>query len=119
MVIVANQGDTEPQLISHKIKLGLKQYTIAFDVQKSSDETNLGYSWSEVTFGAGVPSYSEIVAAIIRSRYDDDRMQALINNHLLDDGDAEHEAEWDAMQKWRAEAKQKAKEILAAIEQES
>ena len=58
---------------------------------------------------------SRLIDAIVTAAYPSDVMQAIINNHLLDDGDAEHEAEWDAMQAWRAEAKAKAKEILEEL----
>lgn len=104
-----------PQQIRYKIKLGLRQYTIAFDIQELKEGDELKYQWSEATFELGKPTYSQLVATMIKSRYPDDDMQAIINNHLLGDGDAEHEAEWLAMQAWRSEAKVKAKEILEEL----
>lgn len=32
MFIAYNQGNEQPQRIRHNIKLGLRQYTIAFDI---------------------------------------------------------------------------------------
>ena len=116
MVTITKQiGYMLPPQISYKIKLGQRQYTIAFDVQEFKDGGETAYQWSEATFELGRPSCSQLVSAIIESRYPNDRMQAIINNHLLDDGDAEHEAEWNAMQAWRAEAKAMAKDILAKL----
>lgn len=114
MLIKHINGDSEPQQIRYKIRLGLREYTIAFDVQKSTEEqeSTQKYNWTEATFSFGMPSYSDLVAAIVKGRYDDNDMAALINNHLLNDNNEEHEAEWNAMQQWRAEAKQLAKSIL-------
>lgn len=114
MVIVKKQGNQEPERITHRIKLGMKQFTLAFDVHQADDENS--YEWSEATLDLGTPSYSEIAAAIIKSRYDDNDMQAIINNHLLEDDNAEHEKEWKQMQEWRATAKEMAKEFLLELE---
>lgn len=108
-------GNDQPQQIRYKIKLGLRQYTVAFDIQELGKGGEAKFQWSEATFDLGKPTYSQLVAAIVQSRYPNDDMQAIINNHLLEDGDAEHAAEWDAMQAWRAEAKAKAKEILEEL----
>lgn len=112
-------GDSEPQQIDYKIRLGLREYTIAFDIQEQADNQDgvQKYSWSEATLPLGSPTYSDLVAAIIKGRYSDNDMAALVNNHLLNDGDKEHEAEWQLMQEWRTQAKQQAKEILSLIQQ--
>lgn len=117
MLIKHINGDSEPQQIRYKIRLGLREYTIAFDVQESTEEQedSQKYSWTEATFSLGTPSYSDLTAAIIKGRYNDNDMTALINNHLLNDGSEEHEAEWNAMQEWRTGAKKTAKEIITEI----
>lgn len=58
---------------------------------------------------------SRVVDAIVTSAYPADVMQAIVNNHLLDDGDAEHEAEFFAMQEWRKLAKQTADDVLSVM----
>ena len=62
-------------------------------------------------------SKDKIVDAIVSHVYPSDKMQAIINNHLLDSEDdedyAEHEAEYKAMQALRKAAKQVAKDVLA------
>ena len=42
-------------------------------------------------------------------------MQAIINNHLLDPTDEEHEAEFNEMQAWRKHAKEVADHVLNPI----
>lgn len=58
---------------------------------------------------------SRMVDAIVTSAYPSDVMQAIINNHLLGDGDSEHEAEFAAMQEWRVLAKRTADDVLAVM----
>ena len=56
--------------------------------------------------------YSTLVSAIIREKYSDDKMQAIINNYLMEINDSEHKKEFDEMQEWRAHAKEIAKTII-------
>lgn len=105
-------GSEQPQQISYDIKLGLRRYVIAFDIKEADN----GYEWTEAVFALGTPDYGAMVSAFVHGRYSDDEMQAIVNNHLLDDGDEEHEAEWTAMQAWRAEAKVLAKTIGEELE---
>lgn len=95
--------------------VGLPEYTFAFDIIERTIDGLTGYEWNEATFTPGIPEYGDIVAAIIKGRYTDDEMTAIINNHLLDGDDETNLAEWNAMQEWRAEAKKQAKEILEEI----
>nr|AIF26681.1 hypothetical protein [uncultured bacterium fosmid pJB83B9] len=60
--------------------------------------------------------YGDLVSAIIRSRYSDDSMQAIINNHLLGDEDPEHLHAYQEMQDWRVTAKAQAKLILNKLD---
>lgn len=115
-------GSEKPEPISYKISLGLRKYTIAFDVQEVKQETenneqsqSVSYEWCEATFPIGVPTYANLVAAFVHGRYTDDDMQALVNNHLLDAGEEAEEAEWNAMQEWRKECKQLAKDVLERL----
>lgn len=58
---------------------------------------------------------SRVVDAIVTAAYPADVMQAVINNHLLGDGDAEHVAEFTAMQEWRTLAKSTADNVLQVM----
>lgn len=65
-----------------------------------------------VTVGIFHFNYDSIVSAIIKQRYPSDRMQAVINNYLLDPEDEEIKREFQEMQAWRAFAKETAKAAL-------
>ena len=56
--------------------------------------------------------YGGLVNKLVSYKYPNDRMQAIINNYLLDPNDASANQEFIEMQKWRSESKQIAKEIL-------
>lgn len=64
-------------------------------------------------------SRDKVIDAIVSAAYPNDRMQAIVNNHALDEADDEdyegHLAEWKAMQEWRKTAKQVAKEVIETI----
>lgn len=54
----------------------------------------------------------KVIDAIVTAAYPSDVMQAVINNHLLDESDDEHLAEWTEMQAWRKHAKEVADEVV-------
>ena len=55
--------------------------------------------------------YGKVVSALIREKYSADEVEAIVLNH--GDGDAEHDAEYKALQEWRSHAKEVAKQVLA------
>ena len=61
-------------------------------------------------------TYERVVSAIVNAEYSTDQMQAIINNHLLDATDTEHEAQYTAMQEWRTLAKKVAHEVIIATD---
>ena len=58
---------------------------------------------------------SRIVDATVNAGYPRDKMDAVINNYLLNQKDAEAKQEFNDMQAWRQRAKQLADEVLAAV----
>lgn len=58
--------------------------------------------------------YAAIVSALVRARYSDDEMMAIINNRMQSPDDEQILAEWQEMQQWRTESKEIAH---AAMEQ--
>lgn len=56
--------------------------------------------------------YAGLVNKLVSYKYPNDRMQAIINNYLLDPNDELANREFIEMQKWRSESKEIAKEIL-------
>lgn len=55
--------------------------------------------------------YGGIIAAIVRSKYSVDDMEAIVNNYLQTKT-AAHKATWKEMQAWRTLAKETAETIL-------
>lgn len=121
-----NGGYEKPQSVRYNLKWGQREYTLSYEITESTsqpegmqlEEGQTYYSWIETTLPLGKPTYDDIVSKIVKTKYSDDEMTALINNHLLDDGDEEHTAEWKEMQEWRANAKKIAKEAVEQIDKE-
>lgn len=107
---------------------------VFFDIEKQKAETSKngevivpdGMCTMENVDVFGTRTYDGIVNAIVCDHYPADKMQAIINNHFLnlakiadgkklDEDDIAHEAEYDAMQEWRAKAKRVAKEVVSMI----
>lgn len=65
-----------------------------------------------IQLGVSKYNYGGIVDALISYKYSNDRMQAIINNYLLDPDDDVSNQEFIEMQNWRSESKRIAKEIL-------
>jgi len=59
--------------------------------------------------------YGDLVSRIIRERYSDDQMHAIINNHILEAGDPKHDAEFEEMQVYRALSKRTAKAVILRL----
>ena len=72
-----------------------------------------GYN-EPITIQLGISkfNYGGIIDALINYKYSTDKMQAIINNYLLEPSDESANQEFIEMQHWRSESKQIAKEIL-------
>lgn len=77
--------------------------------EEFANEHKYCYYQAKVLMGAWC--YDKAVDAIITTRYPNDKMQAVINNYLLDPEDPEALQEFNEMQEFRQMAKQFAKEI--------
>lgn len=97
-----------PQLVEMFIVNATKRYYINIDIVLSGD----GYKYNQVEIPAGKFDYSGVVDALVQYKYPIDKMQATINNYLLDPNDAYAIEEFNKMQAWRKEAKEIAKQAL-------
>lgn len=96
---------------------------VFFDIEKQKAETSKsgdvpvheGMCSMENVDVYGSRTYDGIVNAIVCDHYPADKMQAIINNHLLESESKEHQAEFAEMQAWRVKAKSVAKEVLTMI----
>lgn len=93
------------------------QLIMYIDARQENDGNNEEGDWvaTQITMPVGVTDYGSIVSALINAKYNNDQMQAIVNNKLLNDGDPDHEAAFQEMQAWRTEAKRIAKEIVESI----
>lgn len=79
-------------------------------------ETVTAYSYEgsepdgSVKIEATSASYNEFVAGLVRTKYSQSDVEAILCNH--GDGNEEHETEYMTFQNWREQAKDIAKEIL-------
>ena len=101
--------------INVDVFMGQKQYTIYY---QNGDEKPVKVSLTPGDWGKGL-----IVDALIRSKYSQDKVEAIINNHFLNiaewldakfAGSTESFAdpEYDEMQNWRKVCKRLAEEAL-------
>lgn len=96
---------------------------VFFDIKKQKAETSKdgevivpdGMCTMENVDVFGTRTYDGIVNAIVCDHYPADKMQAIINNYLLETESKEHQAEFAEMQAWRAKAKSVAKEVVSMI----
>lgn len=118
MDLLYNYTDAPPQFVTYKKHLGQKIYTINYHVEHIDYDEQHGQPWrySTVTLPVGRYDRATVISAVIRQRYSDDEMQAIINNYLLDPTDAEAIMEFNAMQDYRRFAKSLADEFIKEIE---
>ena len=112
--------DYEPSLVTDEGK----NIRICFDVEHATEE--------RIPMGGGEPEEVEVIRAysvrvdkpvdrsrvintIVTAEYPEDRMDAVINNYLLDPEDVERKAEFQEMQAWRAHAKEIATEVMEEL----
>lgn len=100
-------GD-KPNIIDSYTIRGVNFKTINFDII----EVDGIYEWDAVEMEQTKFNYGGIVDALISYKYPIDKMQAVINNYLLEPEDAYAIDEFNKMQAWRKEAKEIAKEAL-------
>ena len=90
-----------------------KSHIINFDVVEREDGT---FEYESATIGPGLFDRDHIITAIVRCRYDQNRMEAIQNNYLLVIGSGQKngaiEEEFRQMSEWREMAKSIADRIL-------
>lgn len=101
-------GNNIPNIVDKYTKRGVNYRAINFNIT----EVEYGYEWDSIELPAIRWDYAGIVDALIQYKYPIDKMQAVINNYLLDANDAYAIDEFNKMQAWRKQAKEIAKEAL-------
>ena len=117
MCINYQYSESIPQFITYIRYLGAKKYTINFDVERDPLDEQV-FKYIAIQFPLELCGRDSIISAIVQFRYPSDKMQAIINNYLLDSSDEEAVAEFKEMQAWRKHAKEIADRFLAEIQQQ-
>lgn len=98
----------KPDILETYVLGGVRRYDINIDVTQEGEI----YKWEQVHVPIEKWNYSGVVDALVQYKYPLDKMQAVINNYLLDPNDVFAVEEFNNMQAWRKEAKEIAKEAL-------
>lgn len=85
--------------------------TMQLEDENQTEVTEYTYDFVRVRFPF---TYETLVSDIVKSEYSSDKMEAVINNYLLNPENVEHKAEFDNMQQWREQAKIIAKQALTS-----
>ena len=102
------ENSIRPNLIEQEVIKGRITYFINIDVELVGDM----YRYEPIKIEYNKFDYAGIVDALIQHKYPIDKMQAAINNYLLDPNDSYAIEEFNKMQAWRKEAKEIAKQAL-------
>ena len=102
------ESNVRPELVDKYILYATQRYAINVDIVEKDGV----FVYEQVEISAGKWNYSGVVDALVQYKYPIDKMQAVINNYLLDPNDEYAISEFNAMQAWRNEAKEIAKEAL-------
>lgn len=94
---------------------------------KCSFKIGIGeHSDNAITLETGVWNYGAIVAALVRTKYSENDMEAIVNNNIaliampsaVSDEDGQQKlSEFQQMQEWRDKCKVRAKELMAIGEE--
>lgn len=115
--------DERPELVTgegEKVRLNyeVEEKEISVETEGSKKAVKRTVYEAYVTRLARPLTYERAVSAIVDDGYPADKMQAVVNNYLLDPADESAKAEMEAMQTWRALAKRVAKEALGITSSE-
>jgi hypothetical protein len=102
--------DDKPNTLEKRNLNNRYYYVVRFNINFDS---NIGmWKYDEVKLPYGKPNYEVIVNELVTFKYPVDKMQAVINNYLLDGDDPSIKDEFKQMQDWRKFSKEYAKEII-------
>ena len=102
-------NNEKPQEVEITHYCGQRQRRINYDVEELG-EGDYSYRYKQATLPPGEWNYNSIVNAIVSAEYPSDKMQAVVNNYLLDAEKGKEE--FEQMQNCRAKAKAIAKQLL-------
>ena len=101
-------GNNVPNIVDSYTIRGVNYKTINFDIK----EVEEGFEWKSIEIPQTKWDYAGVVDVLIQYKYPIDKMQAVINNYLLEPENEEFVTAFHEMQAWRRRAKVIAKEAL-------
>lgn len=102
------ESTNKPDLVEKEVIFGRTTYFVNLNIESQDG----WYIYDQIKIEYDKWNYSGVVDALITFKYPIDKMQAVINNYLLDATDDYAIEEFNKMQAWRKEAKEIAKEAL-------
>lgn len=94
---------------------GIITEVIRFDIR----EVEEGFECNEVEYnhkeGLSSSDFGSMVSCIIRGKYSEDDVEAILNNYLADPENERYVAEFNSLQSWRNEAKERTRSILGLL----
>jgi hypothetical protein len=102
------ESTNKPNLAEKEIIRGRETYFVNWNVIYNGEL----YVYDQVEIEFNKWNYSGVVDALIQYKYPIDKMQAVINNYLLEPENLEYVTVFNEMQAWRKEAKEIAKKAL-------
>ena len=98
----------------HEIRYDIQEEPSVSDSEHSkTEDSNVRHFVCQQILMTSGYDRATLINAIITDRYTNGQMEAIINNHLLDPSDKEHEAEFAAMQSFRSKAQSIASIIMS------
>ena len=102
------ESSVRPNLVTIEVIKGRITYFVNFEIVQNENM----FHYDQVVIEYNKFNYEGVVDALIQYKYPIDKMQAVINNYLLDPNESYAIDEFNAMQAWRKEAKEIAKQAL-------
>ena len=102
-------GTVKPPLVEMMIANATRRYFINIGISHIGENE---YEYEHIDIPIGKFDYEGIVDTLVTFKFPNDKMQAVINNYLLEPENSEYTTAFHEMQAWRKEAKEIAKQAL-------
>lgn len=109
------KGIFKPEMVVSNV--GRSYYVVVNMGSKQIDEETYELVSTSLLMRAE-PTYATLVSALIRKKYDADKMEAIINNYLADKDNESANIEFSEMQTYRQEVKDFCKDVFEALKEE-
>lgn len=102
------ENSVKPNFVEQEVIKGRITFFVNLNIELIGDM----YQYDSIMIEYGRFDYGGIVDSLVQYKYPNDKMQAVINNYLLEPENEEYIRAFNEMQTWRKEAKEIAKQAL-------